>query len=260
MWSGSASSSRPGVDLRSTGRNLDRPASMGHHWRWLRILIRDELPDEGGDHCGVGLVREVAVAVEQLDARSGDRARRPFGRFDDAGDAVRALEQQGRSGDRVELTWLIDPAVFDPALPRDGGRGGDADRPQRALPQGVDLLVGHLQDVDQHGDDGRIVVAGGECGLDRLDRAGRVAKTEARFVEDEVADIGGAGRAADRAAGPVGVPPQGDRSTGAGGHGIDHGGDVGEVHDRWCSRRCREWRRSPDGPWRRWSGGCGARR
>ena len=130
---------------------------------------------------------------------------------------------------RVELAGLVDPVLLGAALPGDGGGGGEADRPQRAGPEGVDLVVGHLQDVDEHGDDGGVVVASGQRRLDALDRAGRVGEAEARFVEDEVVDVAGQGGGAHGAVGAVGVAPQGDGSAGAGGDGVDDGGDVVEV-------------------------------
>ena len=73
------------------------------------------------------------------------------------------------------------------------------------------------------------MVAGGQGRLDAFDRPGRVGEPEARLVEDEVVDVAGQSGAAHGAVGAVGVAPQGDRATGAGGDGVDDGGDVVEV-------------------------------
>ena len=69
----------------------------------------------------------------------------------------------------------------------------------------------------------------GQRRLDAVDRAGRVGEAEAGFVEDEVVDVAGQGGAAHGAVGAVGVAPQGDGPAGAGGDGVDDGGDVVEV-------------------------------
>lgn len=52
----------------------------------------------------------------------------------------------------------------------------------------------HRWDVHEHGHDSRFVVSGGGRRLDPLDRPGRVAQAEARFVEHEMVDVAGAGR------------------------------------------------------------------
>ena len=126
----------------------------------------------GADHRGVGLVGEVAVAVEYADLCVGDGCCRPFGRLVDDGHAVGPGEEQCRCGDGVELAGPVLPVFLGVALSRDGRGGGEARGPQRAGAKAIDLLFGHLQDVDQHGDDGSVVVAPGERRLDALDRPG----------------------------------------------------------------------------------------
>ena len=111
-------------------------------------------------------------------------------------------------GDRVELAGLVPPVLLCVALSRDGRGGGEAHGPQRAGPKTVDLVIGHLQDVDQHGDDGRVVVAPGERRLDALDRPRWVWHAQAGLVEDEVMDVAGECGASHRGVGAVGVAPQ----------------------------------------------------
>jgi hypothetical protein len=54
--------------------------------------------------------------------------------------------------------------------------------------EGGDLLVGHPDDPGQHQEQRRLGVAGGQGGLDLLDRAGGIGDAEPGLVEDEVVD------------------------------------------------------------------------
>lgn len=96
-------------------------------------------------------------------------------------------------------------------------------------PQSVDLVIGHLEDVDEYRDDRRVVVALCEGNLDALDGARRVGQAEAGFLEDEVGHVGGARRAAHRTVGAVGVAPEGNRAAGTFGHRVHDRDDVREV-------------------------------
>ena len=90
---------------------------------------------------------------------------------------------------------------------------------------GVDLLLGHAHDPNQHGEDCSFPVARGH----RLDRTSRVGDAEAWLVEHEPADLVRQGGAAHGAAGPAGVPPQRSRPARAVGDGRHHCGDVLEL-------------------------------
>ena len=68
-----------------------------------------------------------------------------------------------------------------------------------------------------------------QCSLDGGDRARRIREAQARFVDDEVADVVGARGPAHGPVGAVGVAEQGDRSAGASSNGVHHRGHVVEV-------------------------------
>ncbi len=73
------------------------------------------------------------------------------------------------------------------------------------------------------------MVASRQRRLDGVDRARRVGDAQTRLVQHEVVNVGGEGGPTHRAVGPIGVAPQGDRSSRAGGDFVDDGGDVREV-------------------------------
>ena len=110
------------VDL---ARAANRSGSKSTDRRTPFCLARsgaDELPDDGGDHGGVGLVGEVAVPVEHADLGVGDGGRRPIGRLGHDRDAVGAGQEERRGGDRRRTGRAGTPSP--PRLGTPGGRCG----------------------------------------------------------------------------------------------------------------------------------------
>ena len=122
-----------------------------------------------------------------------------------------------------------DPALLGAALAGDRVGGG-----QRAGHTELERIASISASViptelGEYGDHHPLVLAVGERRVHRVDRSRRVLQAEARLVEHEVVDVGGAGGTTHRAVGPVGVAEHGDGPAGAPGDGVDDGGDVLEV-------------------------------